>query len=156
MSDYIDTVDIEGTQYDIQDTLTKEQAEENTSSIETLAQKISNIGQVTILFRGVTGSKSFSQGNNVLGSFTLPKGKWILVCVFYSTIAWYGVGVDMSGARNYAEVRSVSGADSNEYYRAVDIVEVDSDTVLYPEVYRAAAGTAQIYTNYIKGIKISD
>ena len=36
MSDYIDKVDIEGTQYDIQDTPTKEQAEENAQRIEEL------------------------------------------------------------------------------------------------------------------------
>ena len=36
MSDYVDTVDIEGVQYDIQDTLTKEQTEENTQRIEGL------------------------------------------------------------------------------------------------------------------------
>lgn len=33
MSDYVDKVDIEGTQYDIQDTPTKEQAEENARDI---------------------------------------------------------------------------------------------------------------------------
>ena len=33
MSDYVDTVDIEGVQYDIQDTPTKEQAEENAQDI---------------------------------------------------------------------------------------------------------------------------
>lgn len=33
MSDYVDTVDIEGTQYDIQDTATKQQAEENAQNI---------------------------------------------------------------------------------------------------------------------------
>lgn len=36
MSDYIDTIDIEGVQYDIQDTLTKEQTEENAQKIEEL------------------------------------------------------------------------------------------------------------------------
>ena len=36
MSDYVDTVDIEGTQYDIQDTATKETAEQNTQDIQGL------------------------------------------------------------------------------------------------------------------------
>lgn len=36
MSDYIDKVDIEGTQYDIQDTATKEQTEENTQEIQNI------------------------------------------------------------------------------------------------------------------------
>lgn len=40
MSDYIDKVDIEGTQYDIQDTLTKEQAEENKRDIEALQGEV--------------------------------------------------------------------------------------------------------------------
>lgn len=34
MSDYVDTVDIEGTQYDIQDTATKQTADENAQEIE--------------------------------------------------------------------------------------------------------------------------
>lgn len=37
MSDYVDTVDIEGTQYDIQDTATKQTAEQNTQDIQGLA-----------------------------------------------------------------------------------------------------------------------
>lgn len=36
MSDYVDTVDIEGVQYDIQDTATKETAEQNTEDIQGL------------------------------------------------------------------------------------------------------------------------
>lgn len=37
MSDYVDTVDIEGVQYDIQDTATKQTAEQNTQDIQGLA-----------------------------------------------------------------------------------------------------------------------
>lgn len=40
MSDYVDTVDIEGTQYSIQDTQTKEQAEENKQDIEALQGEV--------------------------------------------------------------------------------------------------------------------
>lgn len=36
MSDYVDTVDIEGTQYDIQDTATKQTADENAQEIESI------------------------------------------------------------------------------------------------------------------------
>lgn len=46
MNDYIDTVDIEGTQYDIQDTATKTQAEENTHDIQELAGEIPNVVDV--------------------------------------------------------------------------------------------------------------
>lgn len=38
MSDYIDTVDIEGTQYDIQDTATKQTADQNQQDIETMKE----------------------------------------------------------------------------------------------------------------------
>lgn len=43
MSDYVDTVDIEGTQYDIQDTPTKEQSETNTNSIEGLNNRLTAV-----------------------------------------------------------------------------------------------------------------
>lgn len=38
MSDYVDTVDIEGTQYDIQDTATKQTADQNQQDIEAMKE----------------------------------------------------------------------------------------------------------------------
>lgn len=38
MSDYVDTVDIEGTQYDIQDTATKQTADQNKQDIEAIKE----------------------------------------------------------------------------------------------------------------------
>ncbi len=43
MSDYVDTIDIEGTQYDIQDTQTKQQTEENTQDVSDLATGVTNL-----------------------------------------------------------------------------------------------------------------
>lgn len=43
MSDYVDTVDIEGVQYDIQDTQTKQQTEENTQGVSDLVTDVTSL-----------------------------------------------------------------------------------------------------------------
>lgn len=46
MSDYVDKVDIEGTQYDLQDTATKQTADQNTQDIQQISGEIPTVVDV--------------------------------------------------------------------------------------------------------------
>lgn len=86
MSDYIDKVDIEGTQYDIQDTATKQTAEQNTQEIEDI--KTSNdysLPEVNTGKKWIDGEliyrKCVLATNNFTSLIPLPSGLDTLVSV---------------------------------------------------------------------------
>lgn len=95
MSDYIDTVDIEGTQYDIQDTPTKEQTEENTQRIEELENlDIYSLEEIDTSKKWVDNKpiykKTFVITSNFTESISLPVNTDTLVSI-------QGIGIQTSG-----------------------------------------------------------
>lgn len=101
MSDYIDTVDIEGTQYDIQDTATKATAEQNAQDIDTLE------GKTTFLVRNVSSQPYTIAGNGYVeatANATYAGYKLLFACVAHSGYA-EGIPFGCSISGNTVTVR---------------------------------------------------
>lgn len=124
MSDYVDTVDIEGTQYDIQDTATKEQAEENTQNIQEVSSKVGYIGQAIsgTIVSGINIATGGASGNVM--RLTIPKGKWLLF-----SNGWIPAGCYLTC--NVAELSAGVISTNQQLANACGYFEATAETVAY-------------------------
>ena len=111
------------------------------------------IGKKVLLWDGPS-TFNYVANNNVIGHFTLPKGKWILEAHLYTIASWIRVGTTVGGS-NYLDGRSFN---QNDVYNQQDnmlLVQVDEDTEVYVNIYRiTAANNVNIWEHTIYGRRL--
>lgn len=100
--------------------------------------------------------RSFSTGNNILGSFSVDPGLYIFEYYVYGYYAWAGIGIDTSDSRNYCEIRNntTNGGDSNYYGERSQVINVTAKTTFYVKLYRTAAGSQPFYGSWVHTTRI--
>ena len=111
------------------------------------------IGNKVLLWNGPS-TFNYAAENNVIGHFTLPKGKWILETYLYTIASWIRLGPGV-GNSLYLNGRSYNQNDVVNQQDNMLLVQVEEDTEIYVNVYRIAAGNnVNIWEHTIYGRRL--
>lgn len=119
----------------------------------TTGRKQPPIGKKVLLWNGPS-TFNYVTENNVIGHFTLPKGKWILEAYLYTIATWVRVGSSV-GSGNYLDGRSYNLSDVSNQQDNMLLVQVEEDTEVYVNIYRYTAGdNVNIWEHTIYGRRL--